>query len=134
MSDVESNNEKPPQDVYEDEEMSEDDDIDALIEELQSHHGMGDDDDSEDEGHHTGSARVVPEEYLQTDPSYGLTSDEVAHRRKKYGLNQMADERESMIVKFVMFFVGPINSLWKPPLSWPPVCLTGSISVLSVVC
>ncbi|SCV16649.1 probable Plasma membrane ATPase 1 [Nakaseomyces glabratus] len=109
MSDVESNNEKPPQDVYEDEEMSEDDDIDALIEELQSHHGMGDDDDSEDEGHHTGSARVVPEEYLQTDPSYGLTSDEVAHRRKKYGLNQMADERESMIVKFVMFFVGPIQ-------------------------
>ncbi|KAH7591771.1 E1-E2 ATPase [Nakaseomyces glabratus] len=109
MSDVESNNEKPPQDVYEDEEMSEDDDIDALIEELQSHHGMGDDDDSEDEGHHTGSARVVPEEYLQTDPSYGLTSDEVAHRRKKYGLNQMADERESLIVKFVMFFVGPIQ-------------------------
>ncbi|KAL3229994.1 Plasma membrane ATPase 1 [Nakaseomyces bracarensis] len=110
MSDVESNNEKPPQDVYEEdeEEMSEDDDIDALIEELQSHHGM-DDEESEDEGNHTGSARIVPEELLQTDPSYGLTSDEVAHRRKKYGMNQMADERESMVVKFIMFFVGPIQ-------------------------
>ncbi|KAG0673127.1 plasma membrane H+-ATPase [Kluyveromyces marxianus] len=86
----------------------EDEDIDQLIEDLQSHHGL--DDDSDDDGHHAaGTARPVPEELLQTDPSYGLTSDEVAKRRKKYGLNQMSEEVENLLVKFLMFFIGPIQ-------------------------
>ncbi|CAL9732132.1 plasma membrane ATPase 1 [Monosporozyma unispora] len=104
--------EKPPKDVYESSgEESEDDDIDALIDELQSNHNLGDDDDDDEEEQHVaaGEARVIPEEMLQTDPSYGLTSDEVARRRKKYGLNQMAEENESMVVKFLMFFIGPIQ-------------------------
>ncbi|CCH60203.1 hypothetical protein TBLA_0C04030 [Henningerozyma blattae CBS 6284] len=89
---------------------SSDDDIDALIEELQSHHGEGDDEESDDGGAAAaGEARVVPEEMLQTDPNTGLSSDEVAHRRKKYGLNQMNDEKENLIVKFAMYFVGPIQ-------------------------
>lgn len=109
MSDSEISMEKPPQQHFEDEdEDSSDDDIDALIEELQSN--VGDDEESDDdEGHAAGTARPVPEELLQTDPSYGLTSDEVLHRRKKYGLNQMAEERENLVVKFIMFFVGPIQ-------------------------
>lgn len=85
----------------------EDEDIDQLIEDLQSHHG---DDDSDEEEHNApGTARPVPEELLQTDPSYGLTSDEVTKRRKKYGLNQMSEETENLVVKFLMFFVGPIQ-------------------------
>lgn len=114
MSDTEQEptTEKPPQ-VVDDasSEESDDDDIDALIDELQSHHGLDDDDEeSEDEGAAAaGEARVIPEELLQTDPSYGLSSDDVVKRRKKYGLNQMAEDNENLFVKFLMFFIGPIQ-------------------------
>ncbi|QLG73305.1 hypothetical protein HG535_0E03890 [Zygotorulaspora mrakii] len=113
MSDTEHEptTEKPPQPVADDSSESDDDDIDALIDELQSHHGLDDDDsDSEDDGPAAaGEARVVPEELLQTDPSYGLSSDDVVKRRKKYGLNQMAEENENLVVKFLGFFIGPIQ-------------------------
>ncbi|KAL6950059.1 plasma membrane H+-ATPase [Hanseniaspora vineae] len=99
---------KTPEKPVEDDD--EDEDIDQLIEDLQSHHGGNDDDDEEEEEHHAaGAARVVPEEQLQTDPNYGLSSDEVSKRRKKWGLNQMAEENESLIVKFLGFFIGPIQ-------------------------
>lgn len=103
--------EKAPQvPPSESDEESDDDDIDALIDELQSNHGMDAEEESEDEGRAAaGEARVIPEEMLQTDPSYGLTSDEVAKRRKKYGLNQMAEDNENLVVKFLMFFIGPIQ-------------------------
>ncbi|CDR40865.1 CYFA0S05e05336g1_1 [Cyberlindnera fabianii] len=105
MSSTEPTTEKvPKQDPVEDDE--EDDDIDALIDELQSDRG---DDDEEEAGEAGATARPVPEELLQTDPSYGLSSDEVTKRRKKYGLNQMAEEKENMVVKFLMFFIGPIQ-------------------------
>ncbi|KAH3901727.1 probable Plasma membrane ATPase 1 [Saccharomycodes ludwigii] len=86
-----------------------DDDIDQLIEDLQSHHGLDDDDDDDEEEHAAGASREVPEELLQTDPNYGLDDEEVSKRRKKYGLNQMAEDNESLVVKFIMFFVGPIQ-------------------------
>ena len=99
---------KTPEKPVEDDD--EDEDIDQLIEDLQSHHGGNDDDEEEEEEHHAaGAARVVPEEQLQTDPNYGLSSDEVSKRRKKWGLNQMAEENESLIVKFLGFFIGPIQ-------------------------
>lgn len=90
-------------------EEDEDEDIDQLILDLQSNHNLNaDDDDAEEEG--DGSSFVqVPEELLQTDPAVGLTEDEVLRRRKKYGLNQMSEEQENMLVKFLMFFVGPIQ-------------------------
>jgi len=87
----------------------EDEDIDQLIIDLQSHHGDADDEEEEEEEHVAGAARVVPEDQLQTDPNVGLSSDEVSKRRKKWGLNQMSEENESLIIKFVMFFVGPIQ-------------------------
>ncbi|EDO17118.1 hypothetical protein Kpol_1025p39 [Vanderwaltozyma polyspora DSM 70294] len=114
MSDSEEviSQEKPPQEYSDSSSSSsdEDEDIDALIEDLQSNHG-GDDDDDESEDEHVaaGEARVIPEEMLQTDPSYGLSSDEVARRRKKYGLNQMSEEVENLFIKFLMFFIGPIQ-------------------------
>ncbi|CCE79394.1 Piso0_001454 [Millerozyma farinosa CBS 7064] len=93
-----------------DKNMSEDDDadIDALIDELQSNHGL-DDDSEEEEEDNAASYKPVPEELLQTDPTAGLTNDEVLKRRKKYGLNQMAEEQENLVLKFIMFFVGPIQ-------------------------
>lgn len=81
-------------------------DIDALIDELESVDG----DEPEDDDPVTGnSARPVPEELLNTDTRIGLTSAVVEQRRKKYGLNQMREEKENLLLKFLMYFVGPIQ-------------------------
>jgi H+-transporting ATPase len=98
-----SSNEKekaPAQDEEEDE------DIDALIAELESEDGELDDEEEAAPGM---SARPIPEELLNTDTRKGLTSQEVTERRKKYGLNQMAEEKENLIKKFLGYFVGPIQ-------------------------
>ena len=84
---------------------AEEDDIDALIEELES---ADPDEEVEQEIEGVG-IESVPEEFLQTDPRFGLTDPEVASRRKKYGLNQMKEERENLFLKFLMYFVGPIQ-------------------------
>ena len=39
----------------------------------------------------------------------GLTEQEVQARRRKYGLNQMKEEKENLILKFFSYFVGPIQ-------------------------
>jgi H+-transporting ATPase len=85
----------------------EEEDMDALIEELESQDGHIDDED--DEFDEPGGARPIPEELLQTDTRVGLTDAEVLTRRKKYGLNQMREEKENLILKFLHFFVGPIQ-------------------------
>ncbi|CAN6638432.1 plasma membrane ATPase 1 [Trichomonascus vanleenenianus] len=87
---------------------SDEDDIDAFIEELQSEDG-GDDDFFDEEAKSGTSARPVPETLLQTDINAGLTSEEVVQRRRKFGLNKMSEEKENLLLKFLMFFVGPIQ-------------------------
>lgn len=85
----------------------EDEDIDALIEDLESEDGHADDDEEEEASPHGG--RVVPEDMLQTDSRVGLTESEVTARRRKYGLNQMKEEKENLVLKFLGFFIGPIQ-------------------------
>jgi magnesium-transporting ATPase (P-type) len=86
-------------------EDDEEEDMDALIEELESL-----DPDAEiEEINEFGQARQVPEELLQTDTRMGLAEPEVIARRKKYGLNQMKEEKENLILKFLGYFVGPIQ-------------------------
>ncbi|KAF1990562.1 plasma membrane ATPase [Aulographum hederae CBS 113979] len=97
---------KRPQDSDDDEE---DEDMDALIEELESQDGGPEPEEEEAAVAQPGGARVIPEELLQTSTRTGLTTDEVIKRRKKFGLNQMKEEKENLILKFVMFFVGPIQ-------------------------
>lgn len=97
-------NEKAP--AAEDEEEEEDEDMDALIEELESHDGQMDEDDESDI---LGSIRPVPPELLTTDTRTGLTENEVIQRRRKYGLNQMKEEKENLVLKFLGYFVGPIQ-------------------------
>jgi H+-transporting ATPase len=87
-------------------EEGDDEDIDALIAELESEDG---DPEDEEEAAPGMSARPIPEELLNTDTRKGLTSQEVTERRRKYGLNQMAEEKENMIKKFLGYFVGPIQ-------------------------
>lgn len=85
----------------------EEEDLDALIEELESHDGdVNVDDEVSDD---PSAPRPVPEELLQTDTRTGLTDSEVIARRKKYGLNQMKEEKENLVLKFFSFFVGPIQ-------------------------
>ncbi|KAG0636930.1 hypothetical protein HOY80DRAFT_890498 [Tuber brumale] len=85
-----------------------DEDIDGLIQELESLDGH-DEEFEESDAVPGSSARPVPEDLLQTDTRTGLTSVEVDQRRKKYGLNQMKEEKENLILKFLMYFVGPIQ-------------------------
>jgi len=128
-------------------------DIDALIDDLESQEGQEYADD--DEAAPGSSARPVPEDLLQTDTRIGLTSAEVDQRRRKYGLNQMKEEKENLILKFLMYFVGPIQFVMEvsaprrpiarqtrvtdripsrlPPSSLP-VFRIGLISVSSALC
>ena len=46
---------------------------------------------------------------MATDTRHGLTSEEVLVRRRKYGMNQMKEEKENLILKFFGYFVGPIQ-------------------------
>ncbi|EEB06089.1 P-type proton ATPase Pma1 [Schizosaccharomyces japonicus yFS275] len=85
-----------------------DEDIDALIEDLFSE-DIQEEAEDDDNAPAAGEAKPVPEELLQTDINQGLSTSEVEARRKKYGLNQMNEEVENPFLKFMMFFVGPIQ-------------------------
>jgi H+-transporting ATPase len=77
------------------EDEEEDEDMDALIDELESQDGHAEDENEEETT--PGGGRVVPEDQLQTDTRIGLTEAEVHARRKKYGMNQMKEEKENLI-------------------------------------
>lgn len=131
----------------------EEEDMDALIEELESQDANI---DPEEEETQPGGARPVPDELLQTSTVTGLSNDEVLSRRKKFGLNQMKEEKENLILKFLMYFVGPIQFVMEVcairstahavlrcdadwPYNRPPpfsllVSRTGSISASSAPC
>lgn len=85
----------------------EDEDMDALIDELESQDGHAEEDEEEEDT--AGTGRVIPEDQLQTDTRTGLTEQEVLVRRKKYGMNQMKEEKENLILKFLGYFIGPIQ-------------------------
>lgn len=88
------------------EDEDEDEDLDALIEELESNDPEA---ELQEEVEIAGNVRCVPEEMLQTDTRVGLIEPEVVARRKKYGLNQMKEEKENLLLKFLGYFVGPIQ-------------------------
>ena len=100
-------NEKKPRSHIDDADEEEEEDMDALIEELESEDGaVGEEEDVINE---PGGARPVPEGLLNTDTRVGLTEAEVILRRKKFGLNQMKEEKENLTLKFLGYFVGPIQ-------------------------
>lgn len=98
----------------------EDEDMDALIEELESQDGHFDEED--EDMTEPGGARPVPPELLSTDTRIGLTEDEVLNRRKKYGLNQMKEAKENLILKFLGYFVGPIQFVMEVRLKSDITC------------
>jgi hypothetical protein len=50
----------------------------------------------------------IPADWLETDISRGLSSDEVEKRRRKTGFNELADVKENLFLKFIGFFRGPV--------------------------
>lgn len=95
----------------EEDDEEEEEDLDALIEELESL-----DPDEPEEELESVVGVAVPEELLQTDTRTGLNEPEVTLRRKKYGLNQMKEEKENLFLKYLMYFVGPIQFVMEVSL------------------
>ena len=117
-----------PNKPVEDEE--EDEDMDALIDELESQDGHADEEEGEEEAT-PGGGRVVPEDQLNTDTQVGLTEIEVIARRKKYGMNQMKEEKENMFLKFLGYFIGPIQFVME--VCFPILCFP-TPALLSELC
>lgn len=115
LEEKEQGQDKPAEGTPVDED-DQDEDIDALIDELESVAG---DDPEEDDPATGASARPIPEEVLNTDTRIGLTAAVVEQRRKKYGLNQMKEEKENLILKFLMYFVGPIQFVMEVSSCYP---------------
>ena len=61
----------------------------------------------------------VPEEWLQSDIKQGIGNSDVESRRKRFGFNEISSEKESLFIKFLMFFTGPILYGKLPSLSGP---------------
>ena len=95
-----------PHELPEDEE-EEDEDIDALIDDLESQDGQEEELIEDEVG--VGETPPISEDFLNTSRRTGLTDAEVLVRRKKFGMNQMKEEKENLILKFLGYFVGPIQ-------------------------
>ncbi|KAL4907462.1 hypothetical protein BDW74DRAFT_166837 [Aspergillus multicolor] len=80
-------------------------DIDSLIDELEILDGCPHR-KSLDPGEQTS---VPTEAEFDTDIKVGLTAVEATQRCKKYGPNQLKEEKENLLKKFLFFFVGPVQ-------------------------
>ncbi|KAH8431880.1 plasma-membrane proton-efflux P-type ATPase [Aspergillus melleus] len=94
-------------DINEESNDDEDENIDTLIDELQSLDGHSDGDGPvlNDACSLSGISRDLPE----VDRDTGLNEDEVSQRRRKYGLNRMKEEKQNLFLKFLSYFVGPVQ-------------------------
>lgn len=55
-----------------------------------------------------GAGFETPEDWLNTGMRQGLSSEDVESRRRKTGWNELTTENESLIMKFIGFFKGPV--------------------------
>ncbi|KAL7749445.1 plasma membrane H+-ATPase [Sorochytrium milnesiophthora] len=55
------------------------------------------------------TAVKIPDDMLQTDPTRGLSTEEAEKRKRRFGLNQLAEHKENLFLKFVNFFNGPVQ-------------------------
>ncbi|KAL9102873.1 MAG: hypothetical protein Q9163_002025 [Psora crenata] len=78
--------------------------LDGLIDDLESEPV---DDKSEKEN--SSDVQDVPDDLLRTDQSTGLSDGEVAFRRRRYGSNELSEEKGNHFKKLLSFFVGPIQ-------------------------
>lgn len=101
---------------------------------------------------------VIPDEWVDTDMRTGLSSSDIEGRRKRTGWNELTTEKTNFFIQFIGYFRGPILygeflqlwwmgeveersqwltmvllQLWNLLFFWLPVCVTGLISVSSLV-
>ena len=83
-------------------------DLDTLVDDLQSDCGEKEEkeEDVEDD---PGAEKAIEPKILETSYSQGLTNAEVVQRRKKYGENKLDEQKQNHVLKFLGFFVGPIQ-------------------------
>ena len=81
------------------------DSLASLIDDLQSER----DDTLVDSNEKPGEVKNVPDDLLQTDHSSGLNEVEVVLRRRRYGWNELSEEKRNHFKKLLSFFVGPIE-------------------------
>ncbi|ETN36362.1 plasma membrane ATPase [Cyphellophora europaea CBS 101466] len=80
--------------------------LDLLIQELDCE----DDDEKFDSFDDKADAHCqITESLLRTEITFGLDDAEVVARRKRYGLNRMKEDSENLFLKFLGFFVGPVQ-------------------------
>ena len=84
------------------------DDLNTLVDDLQSDCGEEEAEEEDDEDD-PGAEKAIEPNVLETSHSQGLTEDEVIQRRKKYGENKLDEQKQNHIMKFLGFFVGPIQ-------------------------
>lgn len=92
-------------------ETSEDEPLDQLMHEIIEEEGgvLVKPEEEEVTGAEQVAVETVPQQFLKTDPSFGLSAAQVSERKKKFGPNQLTEERENLVLKFLMFFLGPIQ-------------------------
>ncbi|RKP12814.1 plasma membrane ATPase [Piptocephalis cylindrospora] len=58
-----------------------------------------------------GHEQALPEHILQTDAELGLTDQEAKSRVRKYGHNELHEEKKNYLLQIALYFYGPIQSL-----------------------
>jgi H+-transporting ATPase len=61
-----------------------------------------------DNGRGSDTTGVVPEDWLNSDISRGITSADVETRRKKFGWNELTTEKTNLFKQFLSYFTGPV--------------------------
>ncbi|KAJ3332186.1 plasma membrane H+-ATPase [Gonapodya sp. JEL0774] len=89
-----------------DEELEKEFEQEDLLEAQLKAGGGGDKSENGDAGSYK-----VPEHLVQTDPRNGLTEEEVHARTKKWGRNELPEEKTNHFLKFLGYFTGPIEIL-----------------------
>ena len=106
------------------------DSLHSLIDSLQSDY---DDDTLVDEKEKPGECRDVPDDLLRTNPSIGLSDVEVAIRRRRYGWNELSEEKNHHFRKLLSFFVGPIEFVMEVSHLRYPVSASASARLASAL-
>ena len=71
---------------------------------------------------------------LQSDPGSGLTDKEVGNRQEKFGFNEIVERKESLFIRFLKNFWGPIPWMIEAAVilsiidkDWKDVIIIGSL-------
>ncbi|KAL4780837.1 hypothetical protein BJX76DRAFT_364067 [Aspergillus varians] len=83
--------------------------IDDLIEELEFLDGDHTARNNKRKSMESRHSFVGTELEFDTDVTTGLSNHEASARRKKYGPNQLKEDKENLYAKFMSFFVGPVQ-------------------------